>query len=730
VYKLVDGSAKHETSFLQEEQAYLDIVWDELCGQETEALAQTNAARDKWGELRDAVAWGVDEWRGDLKYARAEIERGKDRLNEIAAIKASAYFGRLDMAHRSGMPRQYRLGRWPVLKRGLKEPLVCDWRSPVAKFWYDPERRGNSAIRLRQAVEIKGDRVKAIKDRVINAGAGDGGDPYLASLQRVTAGRMKQIVRSIQSEQYRLITAPANRSLWIDGCAGSGKTLVAYHRAAYLCYHTSLRPEEILVLAPNRAYIDYTQELPSDLDVDGIIVLRWADLVRVAAGESGLDVSSSVLDDDGSADLVRLLRSRRMAAVMERFRDYLVAKALADLPSRIVPRREEAAFTPFDVDKERLSELLLSKYTQLPVNQRVDAVAEDLTNDYLAFLRAAGDLVRPDERDQRFCRTVVGQYLAPLRINDAFAAYKTFFRQIDAILAAGPGLIEDDEAAGARRRKTFVPCRDDAAPLIYLAWLLHGMRSYSGNPFQARLVIADEAQDFSPMECLVLDRIAARNKGSVILIGDTSQRLSERWDGAPEGYAKHFLGINYRARGEIVDLAARLSGRVMASVPRRGDDDMGPALIRLGRFPDLAAAAAAAGAILRALGPRAGTAAILACDPAEARAVHQALRGVVPGLALAVTDEDRYIENRPVVMPVETARGLEFDTVILPDLAGYAKDDPATRRKLYVAVSRAVNRIIAATTGPVPEGVDFDEFAAWEGAAGTPREPEAARFSR
>ncbi|MDP9021740.1 MAG: AAA family ATPase [Actinomycetota bacterium] len=175
-------------------------------------------------------------------------------------------FGRLDRDD----GETYHVGRVSVLSQDY-EPLVVDWRSDVAAAFYRATLADPQGVRRRRIIHCRGRTVLTVEDQLLG-GDGEGrsdlvGDAALmAALTRDRSHRMRDIVATIQREQDEIIRLPARGVVVVSGGPGTGKTVVALHRVAYLLYRHRERLERrgVLIVGPTRAFADYIASvLPS-----------------------------------------------------------------------------------------------------------------------------------------------------------------------------------------------------------------------------------------------------------------------------------------------------------------------------------------------------------------------------------------------------------------------------------------------------------------------------------
>ena len=248
----------------------------------------------------------------DLDYQAALAHR-------VAVLGDSArplLFGRID--EEAGL--SWHIGRRHV-EDELGDPVVVDWRAPVAMPFYRARVEEALGLRRRRQVMVDRRQVIAVADDIFGDGqermSGTrlrGGDALLAELERARTGEMLDIVATIQAEQDEIIRAPLDRLLSVQGGPGTGKTAVGLHRAAFLLYnHPQLSREGVLVLGPSRAFLRYIAQVLPSLGEEAVVQSTVADLaprLKVRAVDPA-DVRHLKGDPRMAMLLVSALRDRR-----------------------------------------------------------------------------------------------------------------------------------------------------------------------------------------------------------------------------------------------------------------------------------------------------------------------------------------------------------------------------------------------------------------------------------
>ncbi|HEU5127718.1 MAG TPA: AAA family ATPase [Glycomyces sp.] len=285
-----------EADQLAAEQTHLDRAYRRLD-------AEAAQVRERLARLRaqaPADPTGLTERDGEIRRLAARaaaLRNAEDRL----------CFGRID---RDDGERLH-IGRTGVGDGDRR--LVVDWRAPAAEPFYAATAREPLGLVRRRNLAVAGRRVVRVDDDLLDPDAaqddavGDGA--LLRALSRSRDGRMRDAVETLQAEQDAIVRAPLDGVLLVQGAPGTGKTVVALHRAAYLLYRSpDLLPRGVLIVGPNERFLDYIGDVLPALGETNVVTATVEDLYP---GHRGLRPAAP--------DLARLLGDGRMAPALQRF---------------------------------------------------------------------------------------------------------------------------------------------------------------------------------------------------------------------------------------------------------------------------------------------------------------------------------------------------------------------------------------------------------------------------
>ena len=591
-----------------------------------------------------------------------------------------------------------------------QEPVIVDWRAPVAEPFYRATGRDPMGLQRRRHFATRGRTLLNIEDELFGdaaLGIGStsevqvtGHGALIAALETARSGKLGDIVATIQAEQDEIIRSEMAGVLVVQGGPGTGKTVVALHRAAYLLYtfRFPLEGQGVLVVGPNRLFLSYIDQVLPSLGEAGVELSVLADLVpEVAIRGRDTGLTARVKGDERMMKLLARAVRQRQQPLRSDLRlgygvQYLTFTAAQS--NRIVTearrrfRRHNAA--------RRFVEAEL--FAGLAGSARGDLGPAELR----ARLRGTIEI--------REALEWMWPVLTPAQLLHDLFGSKALLSQ------ASSGLLSEDEWRALHRPRSpdadAVCWTDDDAPLLDEAHAILGVkpkgrrqraREAQGapNPDEVRTyghIVVDEAQDLSPMQLQMLARRSLN--GSMTVVGDiaqaTGQWAHQSWDEIldhlpdrrPSRSAE--LTIGYRLPAPIMSLAGRVLAQAAPelqppkAVRQDGDD---PVFIHAepGRLG--AALAAAVATEVDHVGH--GNVAVI-CPSSMVTTVCEALgsAGVTYGQATR-----HGLDTQVTVVPVGLVKGLELDASVVVEPALIVDEQAQGMRALYVALTRATKRL-------------------------------------
>ena len=289
-----------------QEQAYLDMLYgllDRARDRAEKALAQTEGTGGTGGTFQARV---------ERDITAAEQAR---RLAQLNAVEHGLCFGRTDAE-----PTPERAGTLYIGRIGLRddehEPRLIDWRAPAAQPFYAATPRDPNGLIRRRHIYTRSRAVTGVDDEVFDLDRLSEPDRrnlsgeamLIASITSSRTGRMSDAVATIQAEQDRVIRASLQGVLVVQGGPGTGKTVAALHRAAYLLYthRRTLERRGVLVIGPNATFLRYISQVLPSLGETDVVLSSVAELFPGVKAAPDDDPEAAVVKGDHK--MVNVLR--------------------------------------------------------------------------------------------------------------------------------------------------------------------------------------------------------------------------------------------------------------------------------------------------------------------------------------------------------------------------------------------------------------------------------------
>ncbi|SOE02268.1 RNA polymerase recycling motor ATPase HelR [Blastococcus haudaquaticus] len=656
-----------------------------------------------------------------------EVHRLAARLRTLRRFGLDLCLGRMDPADGSDAVYVGRLG----LTDSSGRRLLVDWRSPAAEPFFGATHADPMGLAGRRRYRWTRGRITDYWDEVFvaeefdgHAAALDDQSAFIASLGSNRSARMRDVLGTIQADQDAIVRAGSQGALVVDGGPGTGKTVVALHRTAYLLYsdpRLAHRRGGVLFVGPHEPYLAYVSDVLPSLGEEGVRTCTLRDLVPQGAG-AGIETDPRVARLKSSADMVGAIEAAVAFYEEPPARETVISTAWADV--RLGAEDWAEAFeapdpgTPHNEAREQVWEELLT----ILVDQHDDLVdtddgdvaagqvrtslqrnrelaeafdrawpvleAADVVGDLWsvpAYLRRCAPWLEPDDvralqRADPHSWTVSDLPLldaARQRLGDPAAFGRS--RRREAVVAAERSRMADviDELIAADDSElllmTSLRHGDLRDALVDEAALPVGDPDLLAGPFAH--IVVDEAQELTDAEWqMLLHRCPSR---SLTVVGDRAQARH----GFPESWEERLqrvgfddvriasLSINYRTPEEVMVEAEPV---IRAVLP----DANVPTSVRSTGVPVVH-------------GPLSERDAILAAWLAE----H------AEGVACVIGDPTFEGSSRVRSLTPQLSKGLEFDLVVLVDPEDFGTGvEGAVDR--YVAMTRATQRLVVLSNRP------------------------------
>lgn len=641
-----------------------------------------------WTNRRDMDFAEKASLRTDVDMSVKLAESAVTRRDRIDRLLDSPYFGRVDFCEQDeAEPEQHYIGVHNFSDPATQQIVIHDWRAPLSSLFYDfetgpahfeaPAGTTRGEITGKRQYKIQGGSLEYMLESALNISD----DVLQRELSQSADDRMKNIVATIQREQNAVIRNESAQVLLLQGVAGSGKTSIALHRVAFLLYrfHKTLSADNVMILSPNQVFSDYISDVLPELGEQRVAEIgfdRIAEefLKRVTDFQTFNEQVIGLLDglDDAAAARMRHKASPEFVTELDAWID---AAAQEFAPAEIAQRHQRLT-QDWVVD-------MFDQAPAFPIFTRVEHVANCAVGVMKNAVRDRGGTWTAADTNG-----VRRQVRAMFPYKDAFALYRAFYR-------------------APQRRGLFVPLGRkkieyaDVFPLIYTMTRTSRHTGYG----RIRHLVVDEMQDYTPIQYAVLRALFSC---TMTILGDANQSVNPLSSSSlatihsifPDAHCLE-LNKSYRSTTEITEFAQHISRNdKLVPVSRHGSRP------RIWSCPDRAVehqhiaelVTAHRNSDQRSLG--------IVCKTVEyAGELHQALSEAAVESTLLDYDSTAFTSG-VVLTSAHIAKGLEFDSVIVPHVDATTYATEMDRHMLYIACTRAMHELHLTHHGPLSPLLD------------------------
>lgn len=613
------------------------------------------------------------------------------KIGRLEAMRPSPYFGRIDFLFKGDkQPEPIYIGRAALLEEDTAESLVYDWRSPIASVFYRfltgpayynaPAGRIDGDVQLKRQYEIKDSKLEYFfdTDMTVNDGI------LKQLLSQNTSPQMRAIVETIQRDQDLVIRNLDADLLMIQGVAGSGKTAIALHRAAFLMYEgltNALSSRDILILSPNRTFSQYIAGVLPELGEENVRTVTFDELLHDILDIHHMESQAAFLERAIGSSQKAFIRSCMTLKTSEGFRKIL-DRFVAEIPTRFINYQDIRYGGRLLVSKQELKARVRDR-NDLLLGTRLDQVESRVLDNLGNGLRK-NERVAVTDRLQQFT------HLNLLELYRRFWEDDSYFQ----------GTLLDETLAQdlpAIRRRTLNDLHngrlgyDDAILLLYIHLKIYGSRTYRS----IRQIIIDEAQDYYPLQYAIFHLLFPNAKATIL--GDVNQSLTRHVQAdfydqiqsilAIENTVRYTLNKSFRCSSEIL----RFGLQFLPETPRIDAFNRSGDAVSVNAcedFTTLCDAIVAQVNICLAKGYE--SICLITKTEAACQRLHCALRDRITVHQLRSHDDTL---QGTLIMPVSLTKGLEFDAVILCDADATTYRDSDDASLLYIIATRALHHL-------------------------------------
>ncbi|HFE9685286.1 AAA family ATPase [Clostridium perfringens] len=621
------------------------------------------------------------------------------KLKELTILKESPYFGRVTFNDLEFDQKDtLYVGRFGVTPEGSYEPVIVDWRAPVASLFYhgslgeasytSPDGPIKCDIEGRRQIIVKKGELKGVFDSAIDVKD----DILQMVLSNNSSDKLKDVIMTIQQEQDEIIRKERTSNIVVNGVAGSGKTTIALHRVAYLLYNYRKELEDkVLILGPNGIFMEYISQVLPSL---GEVGVKQETFASFALKE--MDSELYIMSFDKYLEKI-LSKDKEFIEDAKYKNSYEIIKDLDNLVKEMDKNyfhiEDVKYFGDLVISKEEIEEMFNKHYEYMPLFRRSEKIKRIILSkikdkrdekvwELNEELRKEKEKLTPEEL---LIEENNLEFRRKLRIREIVKEVMDSRAKLDSWISREDVLDIYDRFNGNKKEYTI----NDLAPILYLSIKLEGKKATR----DYRHVVIDEAQDYSPLQFKVVRELTGTKYFTVV--GDVNQRLIKYSDLAPMmELGKIFDDVNpeiynlnksYRSTYEIMEYANKYlnedriipivrHGKPVEEIEFHNNEELSESIIEsLKEFSNEGLESIA----------------IITRDKEELEKVYNLISNKVH--LVKFDNEDVLYKGGNVIIPSYFAKGLEFDGVIIVDNES-SKDENEDLIK-YIMSTRALHRL-------------------------------------
>lgn len=470
----------------------------------------------------------VIEYFDHENYVKEEAFKTIDkRLKEFTILKDSPYFGKITFTEEDEGAEEFYIGRFGLTPEDSYDPVIVDWRAPVASLFYKgtlgettydcPNGAINANLLGRRQLIVKKGELKGLFDSAIDVKD----DILQMVLTSNSSEKLKDIVMTIQEEQDEIIRAPKDKVVVVNGVAGSGKTTIALHRVSYLLYNFRKQfGDKVLILGPNDIFMDYIGQVLPTLGESGVTQMTFQNF---AISEIGLEEPVK-----GFSEYIEEAMSGNEEALKEY--KYKSSKKFTELLDDTLEKMNEEYFKIqpvrfFDeeiVSVDEIKELFTKYYGYMPLFRRSEKIKRILTS---KIKDKRDELVRELEAKIKEEISQLSPDELEIEKNNLLFKRRIRIREIvRGVMNSRDELeswINHEDTVNLYKRITNTEALGymDLAGILYLMVMLEGKKCKK----EYKHVVIDEAQDYNTTQFKLIKELTGCN--SYTIVGDSNQRL-------------------------------------------------------------------------------------------------------------------------------------------------------------------------------------------------------------
>lgn len=626
-----------------------------------------------------------------------DYEEEEHKILLLEKMIKSPYFARIDFKFddEDEFEKIY-IGRSSLRKNSYQEMYVYDWRSPIASVFYRfmtgeafydaPCGRVTGELNLKRQYEIKNGILEYFFDSDVQIV-----DEFLRQLlSQNTTAKMKAIVETIQHEQDVVIRDMENDLLMVQGVAGSGKTSIALHRAAYLMYQglqTKLSANNIMIISPNSIFEQYISNVLPELGEDNVISSVFEDILSELLNGRKIQSRNDFLENLIVNSKYKEISRNSIEFKTSSFFREILDQFLIDIPRQWIEFEDVYYEGKCVVSGQILKDKILGR-PETPLGIKLEQLEDYILEQIFGTGKGRGhkeekNLIK--QEIQKFIKIDIVELYKILFSNEAYfyslLQNSNPSQNIKNIWKYTKENLEADSLY-----------YDDAIAIAYLYLKIYGTNKYKN----IKQVVIDEAQDYYPLQYEIFNLLFSNAKFTIL--GDMKQTLAKKEDISfyeqiqkilnKKKSSLIMLDKSFRCTNEILNFSLKFieKSSQIKSFNRNGDSPKVYIADNSEIFID---------EIVKEikLCQEKGFQSICLICKTEKNSIYL-FNKIKHKLDIQLIKNGSVSDLQGVfILPVYMSKGLEFDTVLICDADSQNYHDEDDKNLLYVACTRALHKL-------------------------------------
>lgn len=626
-----------------------------------------------------------------------DYEEEEHKILLLEKMIKSPYFARIDFKFddEDEFEKIY-IGRSSLRKNSYQEMYVYDWRSPIASVFYRfmtgeafydaPCGRVTGELNLKRQYEIKNGILEYFFDSDVQIV-----DEFLRQLlSQNTTAKMKAIVETIQHEQDVVIRDMENDLLMVQGVAGSGKTSIALHRAAYLMYQglqTKLSANNIMIISPNSIFEQYISNVLPELGEDNVISSVFEDILSALLIGRKIQSRNDFLENLIVNSKYKEISRNSIEFKTSSFFREILDQFLIDIPRQWIEFEDVYYEGKCVVSRQILKDKILGR-TETPLGIKLEQLEDYILEQIFGTGKGRGhkeekNLIK--QEIQKFIKIDIVELYKILFSNEAY-----FYSLLqNSNLSQGIKSIWEYTRENLEADRLYY---DDAIAIAYLYLKIYGTNKYKN----IKQVVIDEAQDYYPLQYEIFNLLFSNTKFTIL--GDMKQTLAKKEDISfyeqiqkilnKKKSSLIMLDKSFRCTNEILNFSLKFieQSSQIKSFNRNGDSPKVYIADNSEIFID---------EIVKEINlcQEKGFQSICLICKTEKNSIYL-FNKIKHKLDIQLIKNGSVSDLQGVfILPVYMSKGLEFDAVLICDADSQNYHDEDDKNLLYVACTRALHKL-------------------------------------